>query len=52
MMAKALGARLTQLSLHKGTRPRSKFLVVENLTPKEVFMKLQQSVGRIQTEAK
>lgn len=31
MMAKALGARLTQLQLVKGTRSRSRWLVVEHL---------------------
>lgn len=49
MMAKALGARLTQLQLNRGNRGRSKFLVVENLSPEEVFEKLQASVGRINT---
>lgn len=38
MMAKALGARLTQLQLHRGNRSRQKFLVVEHLQPQEVGM--------------
>uniref|UniRef100_A0A7S0RN43 STEEP1 domain-containing protein n=1 Tax=Chlamydomonas leiostraca TaxID=1034604 RepID=A0A7S0RN43_9CHLO len=50
MMAKALGARLTQLQLHRGTRGRQKFLVIEHLQPQEVFEKLQAAVGRITTQ--
>jgi uncharacterized protein YggU (UPF0235/DUF167 family) len=51
MMAKALNARLTQLQLVKGTRSRSRWLVVEHLQPNEVFERLQKSVGSIQTAA-
>mmetsp|Transcript_7599 Transcript_7599/g.13149 ORF Transcript_7599/g.13149 Transcript_7599/m.13149 type:complete len:253 (-) Transcript_7599:610-1368(-) len=48
MMAKALNARLTQLTLHKGSRGRQRFLVVEHLTPTEVFEKLSANIGGIQ----
>lgn len=50
MMAKALGVRLVSLQLIKGTRSRSRTLVVEGLSPEEVFGKLQASVGRITTQ--
>ncbi|KAL6756952.1 hypothetical protein V8C86DRAFT_2612421 [Haematococcus lacustris] len=50
MMAKALAARLVQLTLVRGNRSRSRWLLVDHLTPAEVFEKLQASVGRISTQ--
>ncbi|KAF5838221.1 hypothetical protein DUNSADRAFT_3201 [Dunaliella salina] len=50
MMGKALNARLTNLQLMKGQRSRSRYLIVDHMTPEEVFEKLQASVGRINTQ--
>mmetsp|Transcript_14980 Transcript_14980/g.40412 ORF Transcript_14980/g.40412 Transcript_14980/m.40412 type:complete len:247 (+) Transcript_14980:1759-2499(+) len=50
MMGKALNVRLTNLQLMKGQRSRSRYLIVDHMTPEEVFEKLQASVGRINTQ--
>jgi hypothetical protein len=50
-VARALGCRITKLSLVRGTGSRNKILHVEGLGPQEVYDNLQERMARATADA-
>lgn len=50
-VARALGCRITKLSLVRGTGSRNKVLHVEGLGPQEVYDRLQERMARATADA-
>ncbi|MEW5298740.1 MAG: hypothetical protein WDW36_001826 [Sanguina aurantia] len=49
--AKLLGARLMQVSIQRGSSNRSRMLVIDHLSPEEVFQKLQDHLSKLAKRA-